>query len=189
MATKTAEQKAADKAKREAAKAAKAAAEATGPTMVKITVTEEYLAEHPEINEGRAEEDKVAVGDEIEVEEAPAPVGTEPQAPVKGGTVAKVKKGEGYSILKHGEYIRTYDNKEDAETFCAKNASIGVHAVAESDIVGITVEFDGKNADGSVKQEYKTFTAEEDGADFKAQAIVFKNSHKDAFAKAVLAEE
>lgn len=156
--------------------------EAPEAEKVMITVTAEYLEAHPELA-GQCE-----VGDEIEVEEAPAPVGAEPE-PVKGGTVPKLKKGEGYSILRNGEYIRTYDNKEDAETFCSKNAILGVHAVAESMIVGVTVEYDGKNEDGSMKPMNKKFTADEDGTDFKKEAIVFKNSQKDAFAKAVLAAE
>lgn len=148
---------------------------------VKITVTQEYLDAHPEI-EG------VEVGDEIEVEEAPAVVGVDPE-PVKGGTVPKLKKGEGYSVLFNGQYIRTYDNKEDAETFCTKNAILGAHAVAESSIIGITVEFEGRSASGSLMTEQKKFTLEENGADFKKEAMVFKNEKKDGFAVAVLAEE
>lgn len=155
--------------------------EETKPEMVKIVVTQDYLDAHPDIT-------GVEVGDEIEVEEAPAVVGTDPE-PVKGGTVPKLPKGECYSILKNGEYIRTYDNKEDADAFCSKNAILGAHAVAESTVIAVVVEFDGKNADGSVKQEQKKFTVSSDGADFKKHAMVFRNSQKDAFAKAVLAEE
>lgn len=178
----TQEQKDAAKAKREEKKAAELAAKEAAGSKTTIVVTQEYLDAHPE-----AVEQGATVGMEIEVEEVPAPVGEEPE-PAKGGDIPKVKKGEGYSILKNGEYIRTYDNKEDATMFCTKKAMEGVHAVPESTVVGVEVEFDERTESGTMGQKSRSFTPGEDGADFKAQAVVFKNQQKNGFAKAILAE-
>lgn len=160
------------------------AKEPTEPEKVKITVTAEWLEAHPD-----AVASGVKIGDEVEVAEAPAPVGIEPTEPVLGGTVPDLKKGEGYSILKSGEYIRTYANKEDAVTFCTKKASEGVHAVPESSVVGITVEYEGKTETGALTSLYKNFNVDEQGQDFKSEAIKFKNSEKNSFAKAILADQ
>lgn len=190
MSEKTPEQKAEAaakaKAKRAAEKAAKAAtAPATEPAKVEITVTQEYLTAHPEIEAQGAK-----VGDVIEVEEAPAPVGVEPEVPAPtGAAIATFKKGEGYSILESGQYIRTYDNHEDAAMFCGKHADMNAIAVAESIVIGVTVEFDTTATNGAATTGYKEFTEATNGESFKADAIVFKNEQKNGFARAVLAEE
>lgn len=138
-----------------------------------ILVTEEYLAAHPDlVAEG------VEVGDKIEVPTAPATVGDDEteDAPVVG---PKVKDdGSGFSVVRDGEYIRTYKEKALAEQFCSKAGRENCKVILASSIAKVVVEYDVENKETGVRSTAtKFFTEDINGPTFKDEALAFNNEN------------
>jgi len=129
-------------------------------------ITQEDLDANPElVAQG------VNVGDEVELsqDEDVTEEVEEEVAPVKAKS--KSKTNGAYAVVTTGsEYIRTYDNKEVAESFAAKES--GRLVIEDANISSIVVEYTGRNANGERVELSKIFT-EVDGADWKQEALLF----------------
>lgn len=143
----------------------------------KVEVTEEMLAKFPAwVEAGIAVGDKIAQKDldEAEAELAKATGGVVEEKEGEEVAEDKPKKGGKHSgsysvVTKAGEYIRTYDDKDVAETFAAKDPSRRV--IDAASIKHLVVSFgvlDKKS--GLTSQKSEKFDREDDAAALQLKA-------------------
>lgn len=134
------------------------------PKMVEVEVTQEYLDANPELKDN-----KIEVGDIIEVTEAEAKaMGKAAEAVTPAD---KSPKGA-VAVLKGNEYVRTYapDQKDELKEFLSKNSTYTT--VPDASIEALEVPYSIKDkTTGAVTRTSRKF-------ENKAEAVAFRNEHR-----------
>ena len=129
--------------------------------------TEQDLIDNPEWR------GSINVGDMIE-----APVAPVVEEVVEAPKASRKAKASGYAIVTKGsEYIRTYEDKDVAEGFVAKNPQFLM--IDASEITELSVSFDVLNPKtGVISQASEQFSFAKNGEQWKEAAIRFKNDNR-----------